>query len=89
VSQIVQKHLEAIGASMALLNAQLEALKHAVAPAPVPSARVAVPERCAGISAADCAEQDGEWYTGRRTLGNPTHEQCRGCGYERSAAPDN
>lgn len=84
MSQIVHKHLDALAASMNLALAQIEALRHALAP--VPSAAIDLPARCAGIAGDECALRDGEWNTSRRTLGNPSQVQCDGCGADRSGA---
>jgi hypothetical protein len=86
VSALVLKHLESIGASMALLNAQLEALKHELAPRPAPPvARESAPERparCAGVPDARCGLRDDEACLPRGSFGNPNAWQCVGCKYE-------
>jgi hypothetical protein len=83
VSELVLRHLDAIGASMALLNAQLSALRHAVGE-PVKGARLSIPERCNGVEKNQCAEQDGEWLS-KSTLADPGAEKCRGCGFLKSS----
>lgn len=85
MSAIIQKHLDAITASMALLSGQIEALRYAVTEPPK-QAPAELPARCAGVHAAHCALRDGEWDHGRRSFGNPTVVRCGGCGDERNAA---
>lgn len=91
MSAIVQRHLDAIGASMALLNAQLEALRHELAsPAPVPAAKEEKPERperCTGIEDYDCALRDPDARRKRGTLGNPGAWMCAGCRFEGGTTP--
>jgi hypothetical protein len=79
---VILRHLDAIGASMALLNAQLEALRHAVGE-PVKGARISIPDRCNGVDPGACAEQDGEWLS-KSTLADPGAKKCKGCGHLQS-----
>lgn len=85
MSALIQRYLDSIAASMALLNGQLEALRHAVqtesAPA-IKAARIAVPTRCDGIAERACALQDDAARTSRGNFGNPTAWRCAGCGFE-------
>lgn len=82
MSAIVLKHLDAIAASMTLLNAQLAAARHAIAiEVPIPSARPSLHARCAGVSTEVCALQDGEWNRAKANFGDPNLVQCVGCGY--------
>lgn len=82
MSAIVLKHLDALAASMALQNAQLDALRHAITlETPIPSARPSLPARCAGIDPFACALQGGDWNRTKANFGDPTLMQCIGCDY--------
>jgi hypothetical protein len=92
VSAIVQRHLDAIAASMALLNAQIEALRHAVntdAPKRMSVRRL---DRCADIDDRRCGLCTEDARKIRSSFSNPGAWTCVGCGYEESAqerhAPD-
>lgn len=87
MSQVILKHLDALAAQMQLGLAQIDAMRHALQPPPVPpSARVERPERCQGVMPERCALVDGEWDAGRATLGRPELVRCRGCGHEQDRA---
>jgi hypothetical protein len=86
VSAIVLRHLDAIGASMALLNAQFEALRHElVKPEPPPVAKEVMPERperCAGIDECECALRNDEARAPRPTFTDRGAWVCVGCRFE-------
>lgn len=89
MSQIILKHLDALAAQMQLALAQIDAMRHAMKaeePPAVPSIAIDLPPRCAGVEGMACALRDGEWNTGKRTLGNPGLVFCDGCGHQRNAA---
>ncbi len=83
MSQLILRHLDALAASMQLALAQIDAMKHAVSE-PVKGAQVSLPERCTGVDANRCAEQDGEWSDAIASLADPSARKCKGCGYVRS-----
>lgn len=85
MSALITKHLESIGASMALLNAQLEALKHELAVTAAPAARETRPARpalCADVPDQRCALVNDEARIGRASMANPHAWQCVGCKLE-------
>jgi hypothetical protein len=87
VSELIQKHLDAIAATMQIGLAQIDAARHALNTPPttteMPAARLSIPERCNGVDKNLCAEQDGEWVS-KATLADFSAAKCKGCGHMRS-----
>jgi len=80
VSVLIQKHLDALEASMRLGLAQIEAARHAMdAPKPAPVQKDSV-ARCADIPEGQCAKVDGlDARFSRETFGDPAAWKCKGC----------
>ncbi len=75
---LIERHLDAISASVALLTAQIDAARHALriaAPAQAGQAAVTLPARCVGIPEAQCVLRDDA--AGRQVMGGVT--VCVGC----------
>lgn len=84
MSALIQKHLDALEATMRLGLAQIDAARHACAAESVPTVRVSTPDRCADVPEERCAMREGEWVS-RGTLADPHRVKCQGCGHEQSA----
>lgn len=86
MSDVAQKHLEAIAASVALLGAQIEALRHELAPKQAPPvAREVTPKRlprCQDVPDVRCALMNEDAAQSRSNFSNPHAWQCVGCKYE-------
>ncbi len=82
MSDVILKHLDAIAASLSLLQAQIEAARHAVQiAAPIP--KVSTPGRvstCDGIPDVHCARMNEDAVLSKASFGDPTAAVCRGCG---------
>lgn len=92
MSELILRHLDSIAASMALVNAQIQAVRHAVETearakqAPQVKAPE-LPMRCAGVEDARCALRDEEARKSRGSFGSPKCWRCVGCGFESDTAP--
>lgn len=83
----MQRHLDGIEATVALLSAQLAALRHALQhpPAVTPVAREVGLERqlrCLGVADEHCALRNEEAKQSRATFGDRQAWRCAGCAFE-------
>jgi hypothetical protein len=83
MSDVLLKHLDALAASVALMQGQIAAMRHAVAPPPVPKITVPEPDRleqCDGVPEAHCARMNEDARISKASFGNPHAGECKGCG---------
>jgi hypothetical protein len=84
MSAVLLRHLDALAASVTLLEAQISALRHAVQSEQVkevPRARLSLPPRCVTVEERRCALQNDEAMQQRGNFGDPNAWSCAGCGY--------
>lgn len=80
MNDVTQRHLESIGATLALLGAQMAALGHALNAQETPQAAPRLP-RCQDVNPALCALTEDEARLDKRSFGAPNAWECRGCGH--------
>lgn len=85
MTDVFVKHLDAISASVALIQGQISAMRHAMqmATPAVPRVTVSEPDRldqCDGVPEAHCARMNEDARISKASFGNPHATECKGCG---------
>jgi hypothetical protein len=84
VIDVIAKHLEAIGATVALLQAQIQEARIAcqlAAPRQIPKVQpLGRLPQCDGVPDVHCARLNEDARISKASFGNPTAAECKGCG---------
>mgnify|MGYP001562569116 CR=1 FL=1 len=80
-ADVIRAHLAAIDGQIELTKVQVMALRHALAPWLVPTAKLSLPDRCYGIASSRCALQEDDARIERGSFDQPNAWQCKGCRY--------
>lgn len=78
MNELVLRHLAAMEGTLAILQGQIAAAKHAMQVAEVP--KVSGPKPCDGFAEERCARVNDDARISKASFGAPNAAQCVGCG---------